>query len=355
MGTKVSAKKKTVNKSSTVDENICFVISPIGKEDTELHTKFKEVLEYIIKPAFDESGYKYSILRADDINRSGSFIKDILENIYSSHIVLADLTGQNPNVFYELGVRHSLRPRTILISQNLEDIPSDLREYRTIIYDTSAKGAANFKKKIKTFMQEINKEPERPDNPVLDRLGSVVENKLSQVEAERDELKNEITKILSGNKPKTSEKPSYSNVRTRFKRILELKNAEKQDIFGGRFTRGDKDFTLPKEQGNFSLFYLKKGKSIEDFWYVSMPISEVSIDEELSDIRVLLEKCSQGQNVSCKFILVKENIISAKNSYLQKFEQMKEHISEEYRGLFTFNLIDPPELENWEKEFGLKV
>jgi hypothetical protein len=99
MGTKISAKKKTANKSGTVEESICFVISPIGKEGTELHAKFKEVLEYIIKPSFDESGYKYSILRADDINRSGSFIKDILENIYSSQIVIADLTGQNPNVF----------------------------------------------------------------------------------------------------------------------------------------------------------------------------------------------------------------------------------------------------------------
>ncbi|MBI5557688.1 MAG: hypothetical protein HY885_08630 [Deltaproteobacteria bacterium] len=355
MGTKISAKKKTANKSGTVEENICFVISPIGKEGTELHAKFKEVLEYIIKPAFDESGYKYSIIRADDINRSGSFINDILENIYSSHIVIADLTGQNPNVFYELGVRHSLRPRTILISQNLDDIPSDLREYRTIIYDTSAKGAATFKKRIKTFLQEINKEPERPDNPVLDRLGSVVENKLSQVEAERDELKNEITKILSGKAPKTPQSHTSSNARTRFRRILELKNAEKQEIFGGRFKRGDKDFTLPREQGHFSLFSLKRGKSIDGFWYVSMPISEVNIDEELSDIRVLIEKCSQGQDVSCNFIVVVENNISAKKSYLKKFEQMKEHIPEEYRKLFIFNLLDPPELENWEKELGLKV
>ena len=150
--TEKSPDKKEAQKItfSRTEEMICFVISPIGKEGTEKFKEFKEVLQYIIKPAFEESNFKFSVIRADDINRSGSFIKDILENIYSSHIVIADLTGQNPNVFHELGVRHSLRPRTILIAQNLDDIPSDLREYRTIIYDTSAKGASAFKTRHKS-------------------------------------------------------------------------------------------------------------------------------------------------------------------------------------------------------------
>jgi len=102
--TKETLEKKGSRKTkiSTDEEMICFVISPIGKEGTKQYTEFKEVLEYIIKPSFDKSDYKFSVLRADDINRTGSFIKDILENLYSSYVVVADLTGQNPNVFYEL-------------------------------------------------------------------------------------------------------------------------------------------------------------------------------------------------------------------------------------------------------------
>jgi len=107
----------------------CFVISPIGKEGTEIYDKFKNILDYVIKPAVDKSGYELKVLRADDVDRAGSFIKDILELLLNSFIVIADLTDQNPNVFYELGVRHALSARTILIAQDVSHIPSDLREY----------------------------------------------------------------------------------------------------------------------------------------------------------------------------------------------------------------------------------
>ena len=148
---KKEPKKRKIGRD---DEMICFVISPIGKEGTKQHTEFKEVLEYIIKPAFDESDYKFSILRADDINRTGSFIKDILENLYSSHIVIADLTGQNPNVFYELGIAHTSKPSSVvyLLSQSMEFIPYDLQHLRCIEYKPDL---SNLSKKLKeAFSQE---------------------------------------------------------------------------------------------------------------------------------------------------------------------------------------------------------
>lgn len=98
----------------------------------------------------EDTGYKLQLIRADEIDKTGSFIKQILDCLYSSFIVIADLTDKNPNVFYELGVRHSLSPRTILIAQSLEDVPSDLGEYRTIKYDMSAKSSKYFSKKLKT-------------------------------------------------------------------------------------------------------------------------------------------------------------------------------------------------------------
>lgn len=329
-------------------------MSPIGKEGTKQHTAFKEVLDYVIKPAFEESGYKYSVVRADDINRSGSFIKDILESIYSAHVVVADLTGQNPNVFYELGVRHSLRPRTILIAHNLDDIPSDLREYRTIIYDTSAKGASAFKKRIKQFLTEIHKEPDRPDNPVLDRLGNMTEDKLSQIESERDSLKAELSNLLSG-KTIQKKKQIPSDVRKRFKRILTLKNGKYQGVLGGHFTRGEEEFTLPNEQGNFQLYFLTDKDSISAFWYVAVHGASADIEEELADIRVLMENCSKGQDVACDFIIVVGQVISDKPKHFTLFQKMKKHIDKNYGELFRLHLLDPPELEVWEKDLGLKV
>lgn len=355
MGKKnIQSRKQAKEISGLGEETVCFVISPIGKEESKLHAVFKEVLDYIIKPAFEDLDYKYSVIRADDINRTGSFIKDILDSIYSSHVVIADLTGQNPNVFYELGVRHSLRPRTILIAQNLDDIPSDLREYRTIIYNTSAKGALAFKKRIREFLSEIHKEPERPDNPVLDRLGNIAENKLAQVEAERNTLKSELSKLLSG-KTLQAQKSPQRNVRQRFERILSLKNAERQGALGGHFKRGEESFTLPTEQGNFGLYFLKEGTSILGFWYVSIRDGLIDIDEEMADARILLEACSKGQNVKVEFIVVFSTELPNKDQYLKKFKKMKTHISEDHRKNFDLHLLDPDGLENWEKELGLRV
>jgi len=335
------------------------VISPIGKEGTKEYTDFKEILEFVIKPAIEESEYKYTVVRADDINRTGSFIKDILDSIYGAHIVIADLTGQNPNVFYELGVRHSLRPRTILIAQNVDDIPSDLREYRTIIYNTTAKGAASFKKRITDSLKEIRKEPERPDNPVLDRLGSITENKLEQVEIENASLKSELSKLLSGKTSQAAAVPSNMKssvtVRKRFERILKLKNAEWQGVLGGNFTRDKKDFSLPYEQGNFKLYFLKDGSSIIGFWYVSIRDGAAEINEELADVRVLIEGCAKGQNVRCNFIIILGIPLPDSEKYLKKFNKMKAFLPKDQRDNFYLDLLDPIGLEGWEIDLGLKV
>jgi DNA-binding PadR family transcriptional regulator len=131
-------------------------------------------LEHTIRPAFEDADFGMQVIRADDIRRPGAFIRDILQYIAGAHTVIADLTDQNPNVFYELGVRHALSPRTILIAQRVEDIPSDLRGYRTIIYRTSPDGVSAFQREIQEYLQAIQADPERPDNPVLNELKNVI-------------------------------------------------------------------------------------------------------------------------------------------------------------------------------------
>lgn len=346
--------------------DVCFVVSPIGKEGSDNYNRFKEVLDYVIKPAIETSSMKLRIIRADDINRSGSFIKDILQHLYSSYIVIVDLTDQNPNVFYELGVRHSISARTILIAQKLEDIPSDLREYRTIIYDTSAKGSHNFASKIHEFINDIKNEPDRPDNPVLDRLPNLSEQKTSLLEEQISNLKTEISTILSKGesrkKVNTSKKESV-RVSVRVERILNLLHAERQSIIGGRFTRGTgeakESYRLIHEQGNFNLYFLLsgKGQSINDYWYLSIDnYSKLNLDEELADIRVLMERCSEGQNVEIKFIIVTdEDLSEQKDKILKTFNKIKEFIDAKSRKLFSLELWDNSGLFIKEKELGIRV
>ncbi len=81
----------------------------------------------------------------------------------------------------------------------------------------------------------------------------------------------------------------------------------------------------------------------------------VNIDEELSDIRILLEACSTGQNVKIEFILVFRSDLINKDEYQKKFKKMKTFIPDAQRSNFNLNLLDPSELEIWEKELGLKI
>lgn len=352
---KSTAKKKVAPQAREESgQDTCFVISPIGKPGTERHTKFKEVLEYIIKAAVKASGYRLQVLRADDIDRAGSFIKDILESIYGSFVVIADLTEQNPNVFYELGVRHALSPRTILIAQSIDDIPSDLREYRTIVYDTSAKGAADFSSRLKKFLLEMQKEPERPDNPVLDRIGSIYENRVATLEAEKQQLKNELSSVLQKGVPK-QKKISGVGVSTRIDRITKLIGAERQYL-GGNFSRGDVHYALPSEQGNFKLYFVIKKENIKEFWYLSARVGVFDHKDDLADMRVLMQICVDQGGSACKFIIATNDDLSEiHKETLAMFSKMKAKLLQEHRDSFVLEIWDDSGLLEVEKKLGLKV
>jgi hypothetical protein len=145
----------------------CFVVSPIGEAGSERFDTFRAVLDRLIRPAIETSDLDLRVIRADEIHHSGSFMRDVLENLANAYLVIVDVTGQNPNVFYELGVRHALSPRTILIARTVKEIPADLREYRALIYSSSPEGDESFGQRLRAYLEEIERAPETPDNPVL--------------------------------------------------------------------------------------------------------------------------------------------------------------------------------------------
>lgn len=130
--------------------------------------QWKEIFDNVHKPAIKGSRLGYNCERSKI--RTGAFIKDILTQLNQADVILADLTDMNPNVFYELGVRHTLRNRTILVSQTMDDVPSDLKQYGVIIYETSPNGVTEYKTKINNILKDIRNNPDRSDNPVSDYL-----------------------------------------------------------------------------------------------------------------------------------------------------------------------------------------
>jgi hypothetical protein len=149
-------------------DKTCFVVSPFGATPAQA-TRYRSVLDELIRPAVESTELGLHVVRGDEFSSSGSFLGEILEYLAEAHSVIADLSGTNPNVFYELGVRHALSPRTILIAERIGDIPSDLREYRALIYGRPLR-AETFQRKLRDCLLEIAANPDRPDNPVWGHL-----------------------------------------------------------------------------------------------------------------------------------------------------------------------------------------
>jgi hypothetical protein len=104
----------------------CFVMMPFGHW-------FDSYYKDLFVPAIKDAGMESS--RADELFSTGTVIEQIWEQIQKSKILLADLTGKNANVFYELGLAHAARKPVVFLTAKLEDVPFDLRHLRVIVYD----------------------------------------------------------------------------------------------------------------------------------------------------------------------------------------------------------------------------
>jgi hypoxanthine phosphoribosyltransferase len=125
-------------------ENVlkCFVIMPFGSKDEYDRKNIESdyVFNNVICPSVEMSekllGKKIIVAREVDKNLSGSITKSILRNIATADICIVDITGRNPNVFFELGIRYSLKNKiTILMRQERTEIPFDIQGYRCLSYD----------------------------------------------------------------------------------------------------------------------------------------------------------------------------------------------------------------------------
>ena len=115
------------------EEKTCFVIAPIGEPGSDTRKRSDQVLKHVIAPAVEPRGYKTE--RADQIAEPGMITPQVIDRVRDSDVVVADLAGRNPNVFYELAIRHAEKKPLIHIIAAGEDIPFDVRDVRTISVD----------------------------------------------------------------------------------------------------------------------------------------------------------------------------------------------------------------------------
>nr|WP_321360059.1 hypothetical protein [uncultured Hyphomonas sp.] len=143
----------------------CFVISPIGEEGSDTRKRADQVLKHILTPAAESLGYE--TVRADTIDKPGLITSQVIQHIVSDDLVIADLTERNPNVFYELAIRHAIRKPLVQVIQKGEKIPFDVAGLRTISIDhTDLDAAANAKTEIARQIETLEKEPEELETPI---------------------------------------------------------------------------------------------------------------------------------------------------------------------------------------------
>jgi len=120
-------------------EKICFFIAPVGETDSKIRKRSDMVFNYVIKPVAMECGYEP--IRADHISEPGMIQEQIIEHIVKDPLVIADLTGHNGDIFYELAVRHITRKPTVQMMQRGEQIPFGVASIRTVEIDINDVGS----------------------------------------------------------------------------------------------------------------------------------------------------------------------------------------------------------------------
>lgn len=179
----------------------CFIIMPIGDQKCEGKTiisqqELKKRYTDLIAEAIHIARPELEIIRADDISVPGTITTDILRQIMNSDYVIADVTYPNPNVFYELGLRHACRPRSILIKEKNSTVPFDIYNLRHIEYENTPSGIKELAEKLKDVFDSIESNPDRLDNHFLDTAKNLKYRFMKFDDEEEEEKKKKAAKKL---------------------------------------------------------------------------------------------------------------------------------------------------------------
>jgi hypothetical protein len=151
---------------------LCFVISPIGGDESQTRKWADQTIKHLIAPAVEGHGFK--VLRADQDDRAGIITTHIIQRLVSAELVIADLTGRNPNVFYELAVRHVTRMPLIQIIRAEEEIPFDVQGMRTVKFelndpDILARARDALERQVEAVLDE-----EEMETPISQAVGQQI-------------------------------------------------------------------------------------------------------------------------------------------------------------------------------------
>lgn len=152
------------------DRKRCFVVTPIGAHDSSERRHADMVFEISLRPLFEGEGY--TVERADMATEPGQITAAIFSALAEADICVADLSFLNPNVMYELGIRHALRKPVIQIAANGTALPFDTSHQRTIFFDSGdVHSLKNLSEFIKQQLEWIVSNRGAVTNPLTSAIG----------------------------------------------------------------------------------------------------------------------------------------------------------------------------------------
>ncbi|WP_433787568.1 hypothetical protein ACQPX6_12170 [Actinomycetospora sp. CA-101289] len=116
--------------------DVCFLVSPIGAEGSEQREHANLVLGSLLEPALTSLGLR--LVRADQISKPGMITGQVIEHIVKAPLVIADLSYSNPNVYYELALRHACRKPAVQVIRSSDRLPFDVGQFRTVTIDMTS-------------------------------------------------------------------------------------------------------------------------------------------------------------------------------------------------------------------------
>lgn len=165
----------------------CFIATPIGPEKSEIRRQADGVIKSAIQPVLEEFGFNVHI--PHELSSPGSITKQVIEHLLEDDLVIVNLTNLNPNVMYELAVRHAKRKPVIALAEENTSLPFDIYDERTVFYTNDMAGVEEIKPKLQDTIVKAIKD-EKPDNPIY----NAVESSIMQEVAAKSE--NDVEKYI---------------------------------------------------------------------------------------------------------------------------------------------------------------
>lgn len=170
----------------------CFFVAPIGRVGSDVRKRSDLVLKYVVGPAANELGL--GTIRADEISDPGIITLQVITHVLKARAVVADLTGGNQNVYYELGIRHAAQLPTVLIADDNTELPFDAGQLRTVFFDHENLESADYARsqicaQLRSAMDGVVQSPVTSSVQIqVLAAGSTVERAIANLVSRVDDL-----------------------------------------------------------------------------------------------------------------------------------------------------------------------